>query len=70
MGDLVPSILNRSAGISLDTFLALIIRSQKVSVETALPGNFMFMPIMAMGVVLSLDIFAICVSLSANASEL
>ena len=49
----MPSMLNRSAGISLDTFLAPITSSQKACADTASPGNFMFMPIMAMGIVLS-----------------
>ena len=51
--DCMPSMLKRSAGISLDTFRALIISSQKEEADTASPGNFMFMPMMAMGVVLS-----------------
>lgn len=46
-------MLNRSAGISLDTFLPLITSSQKACDDTASPGNFMFMPMMAMGIVLS-----------------
>jgi hypothetical protein len=65
-------MLNRSDGISFDTFLALISSSQKACADTASPGNFMFMPMMAMGVVLSVAMVAIynmCNSLSPIASR-
>lgn len=52
-------MLNRSEGISFDTFLALITSSQKACADTASPGNFMFMPMMAIGVVLSVAMAAV-----------
>lgn len=60
----MQSILKRSAGISLDTFLALMISSQNDCAETASPGNFMFMPMMAMGIVLSPPMIAVCYGIS------
>ncbi|KAH8631274.1 Compactin diketide synthase [Alternaria alternata] len=65
-------MLNLSDGISFDTFLALMSSSQKACADTASPGNFIFMPMMAMGVVLSVAMVAIynlCNSLSPIASR-
>jgi hypothetical protein len=54
-------MLNLSDGISFDTFLALMSSSQKACADTASPGNFMFMPMMA--------IYNMCNSLSPIASR-